>query len=159
MSFYLGDEWQTMIQQGMMIQARRWRATKPSPNSVHCVCLRFGRTKIANETVNETVCWQSADAPDTGGRCPQQGLGTSGDLGNGDRVQQTLLQTGHRTRCVQSSEHLLQGTPPFGLFIYKVTIRVQELMKNRPKAKPLHLTSIVFGRKSKNGFCAFSRFS
>lgn len=73
-----------MIQQGM-IQARRRRPTESSPNSVLAVCLRVGRTEIANETVNR----QSA-ALDTGGRTQQQGLGTSGDLGNGDRVQRLL---------------------------------------------------------------------
>lgn len=44
-----------MIQQEM-IPARRQRATKPLPNTALSVCLHFGRTKVVNETVNETVC-------------------------------------------------------------------------------------------------------
>lgn len=142
MSFYLGDEWWTMIQQGM-IQARRWRATKSSPNSVLSVCVRVGRTKIANETVNETVCcsghWRKTQ---------QQGLGTLGDLGNGDRVQRLLSKqaSGHRV-CSLLDIHC-RGTTR------EVTVRTKE---DRPNAKSLHLTDNCFLRKSKNGLCAFSR--
>lgn len=130
-----------MIQQGM-IQARGWRATKSSPNSVLSVCLRVGRTKIDNETVNETVCcsghWRKTQ---------QQGLGTSGDWGNGDRVQRILSKqaTGHPVCSLL--DVYCRGTVRFGLFIYEVTTRAKEIMKNRPNAKSLHLADNFFKKK------------
>lgn len=127
-----------MIQQGM-IQARRRRPTESSPNSVLAVCLRVGRTEIANETVNR----QSA-ALNTGGRTQQQGLGTSGDLGNGDRVQRLLSKqaTGHRVCSLL--DIYCRGTTCAGLFIYEVTIRTKEIMKNRANAESLHLADNCF---------------
>lgn len=127
-----------MIQQGM-IQARIWRPTKSSPNSVFSVCLHVGRTKIANETVNETVCcsghWRKTQ---------HQGLGILEDLGNGDRVQRLLSKqaTGHHVCSLLDIYY--RGTTRIGLFIYEVTIRTKEVMKNRPHAKSLHLEDTVF---------------
>lgn len=142
-----------MIQQGM-IQARRRRPTESSPNSVLAVRLRVGRTEITNETVNR----QSA-ALDTGGRMQQQGLGTSGDLGNGDRVQRLLSKQAAGHRVCSLLDIYCGGTTRIGLFIYEVTIRAKEIMKNRANAKSLHLADNGFLWKSKNGLCAFSRLN
>lgn len=93
---------------------------------------------------------QSA-ALDTGRRCLQQGLGTWGDLGDGDRVQRLLAKqvVGHRVYSLLDIH--CRGTTPFGLFLYKVPTRVEQIIKKRPNAKPLHLTHIVLLKKSKNG--------
>lgn len=67
-----------------------------------------------------------------------------GDLGIGDRVQRLLSKqaTGH---CVcRLLDIYYRGTTRMGLFIYEVTIRATEIMKNRPNAKSLHLEDTVF---------------
>lgn len=86
---------------------------------------------------------QSA-ALDTGRRCLEEGLGTSGDLGDGDRVQRLLakLVMGHGVYSPLDTQ--CRGTIPFGLFLYKVPTRVQQIIKKRPNAKPLYLTHTVF---------------
>lgn len=89
----------------------------------------------------------------------QQGLGTLGDLGDGDRVQRLLAKQvmGHSVYSPLNTH--CRGTTPFGPFLYKVPTRVEQIIRKKAHSKPVHLTFIhFFLRKSKNRLCALRQF-
>lgn len=93
---------------------------------------------------------QSA-ALDSGGTCLQQGLGTSGDWGDGERVQRLLAKQVMGRSIYSPLDTHCRGTTPFGPFLYKVPTTVEQIIRKRASAEPVQLTFIHFFLRKRSG--------